>query len=152
MTVRFKEFRIISVGILLISIFSCENQELDTSEVVSLNFKKELISAKSLDSLEKIDIKIISYHPLLIESNEVRAMQLDLEGEIKTIILRKGIFNKLTEKSGYLFNGNTNCFMYGTYITDSDTGHWTFLYATPAVQSVMNVCAGFGGMYAKTIK
>lgn len=41
---------------------------------------------------------------------------------------------------GYVFNNATNCYVYGYYSYDTDTGQGSFTTADLATQSTMNNC------------
>jgi len=147
------------------ALFACTNNDEQSisKEVVSLKFKKEFSTTnKNSDTLVSVDINVLSYAPLVIESNEVKHIQVKVdESSLKSdgLLLENdyaeiidNTSNRLIETPGYIFNNRTQCFMYGTFITNTETGTWTFLFAVSSVQSQMNVCAPNGQMYAKKHK
>lgn len=145
-----------------IALFSCtdNDEELNSKEVVNLQFRRKSSAvSKNSETLINVDVNVLSYTPLEIESDEVMHIKIMMdESGIKSdgLVLVEDYMNvsnnqskRLIETSGYIFNSRTQCFMYGTYITDTDTGKWTFLFALPAVQAQMNKCAPSGQMYAR---
>ncbi len=158
-------FTFLIIALSSVSYISCtNNDDKSNSELLTLKFKnKTTYLSKNTDSLIDVNINVISFEPLVIESDQVTQIQANIEDSNETsqgLILNEdyenlsqsGVFSRLVETSGYIFNNATQCFQYGTYITDTETGRWTFLYAVPQVQMQMNVCAPSGQMYAKTKK
>jgi hypothetical protein len=166
-----KKNKLISIFTFLIIVLSSvcyisctHNDDKSNSELLTLKFKnKSTYFSKNTDSLIDVNIYVISFEPLVIQSEQVTQIQAHIEesNEISQGLIlnedyeklsQSGAFSRLVETSGYIFNNATQCFQYGTYITDTETGRWTFLYAVPLVQIQMNVCAPRGQMYAKTKK
>jgi len=144
-------------------LFSCDKDEIGTTEETVVIFKKiNTNSGLNRNSeFEDIEVVVTSFDPLVIESNEMEVITGN-STETENLLQITSFFdanyntnetesrNALPrERSGWLYNGGTDCFYYGTY-TYHDNGTVTFTYADTATQILMNVCGGRSDPYIES--
>ena len=121
--------------------------------VVSLKFDSHSVSeGRELDSIILVDVIIESTSPLQVISDEVVVISgTDEDGAAaEGVVLANDPSGREIVRAGYIFNNATQCWVWGRWITNTDTGQVEFQFGTASEQAYHNICAPSGSYYAKS--
>ena len=156
-------FSILLILAVISTSVSCSSNDDNASDNTSSNSKSYTLNFGQLDEMGRsatlldVTFEVLRTQPLTIESNDMLqvvsgtdiANQKDYEGIMVTRDYEYAV-NTIYQVKGYIFNNNTQCFMYGTWTYDTDRpGWWRFEFASAQQQVLYNQCAPEGEYYAR---
>ena len=145
--------KLIYLLIFLNIFYSCSSNSHIEENTRTFTFKRKIQSLNQNKSTTYEDVKVIvtSFEPLVIESEamEIHYAISSVTNELLEILSFIEIeefskYGRPTEKSGWIYNRRTDCFIYGTY-TYYENGKVTFTFASKATQILMNNCGDNDG-------
>lgn len=150
-----KHFKILLSLVSFLFILSCSQDEEQNelqNRILELKFEDTNLKSKQINIFKTYSVEIISFSPLVIESDELEVIEITSSetGKLSYAIVKKNTKEKnaLSKtnaggcvgsiEKGYWYDGY-DCFIWGTIVTGSDCTQM-FFPSDPTTQYIMNNC------------